>query len=164
PEDITRAPRLSVHRISESGAERLDAVPRTFYVPTAASRAARATMRLRWLLAAKSGRFDVAIVRKPPAPPAGLPAPVAARARAVLLALVAARARGARVIVDWHGHTAAMLALSLGCEHEVVWAVNRAEAWLARRASAHFAVSDAMREYLRARFGIDAAVLHDRPR
>src|SRR5262249_59018714 len=46
PEDITRAPRLSVHRISEAGAERLDAVPRTFYVPTAASRAAPATIRV----------------------------------------------------------------------------------------------------------------------
>src|SRR5262249_27759072 len=70
PEDITRAPRLSVHRISEAGAERLDAVPRTFYVPTAASRAARATMRLGWLLAAKSGGFGGASVANPPSPPA----------------------------------------------------------------------------------------------
>jgi beta-1,4-mannosyltransferase len=152
PEDIARAQKLSVTRISEAGAEPLDAVPRTFYVPTAASRAARATVRLGWLLAGKTGRFNVAIVRNPRALPA------------VPLALLAARARGARVIVDWHGRTAAMLALSLGRDHEVVWAVNRAEAWLAHRASGHFAVSDAMREDLRARFGIDAAVLHDRPR
>jgi beta-1,4-mannosyltransferase len=152
PEDIARLPALTVRRISEAGAERLDSVPRIFYLPVAASRAAHASMRLAWLLSAATGPFDVAIVQNPPALPA-LP-----------LALVAARARGARVIVDWHSRTAAMLGLRLGRGHAAVRLVNRAEGWLARLASDHFAVSDAMREDLRKRFDIDAAVLRDRPR
>lgn len=152
PEDIAHAPRLSVRRISEAGAERLDSVPRIFYLPVAAARAAHASMRLAWLLSAVTGTFDVAIVQNPPALPA-LP-----------LALLSARARGARIIVDWHSRTAAMLGLRLGRGHAVVRLVNRLEGWLARRASDHFAVSNAMRDDLRERFGIDATVLHDRPR
>jgi beta-1,4-mannosyltransferase len=151
PEDIARAPRLSVRSISEAGSARLDSVPRIFYLPVAASRAVHASMRLAWLLAA-AGPFDVAIVQNPPALPA-LP-----------LALLATQARGARIIVDWHSRTAAMLGLRLGRRHAVVRLVNRLEGWLARRASHHFAVSHAMQADLRARFGIDAAVLHDRPR
>src|SRR5262245_56610551 len=128
PEDITRAPRLSVRRISEAGAERLDSVPRVFYLPVAASKATRTTMRLAWLLSATAGRFDVAIVQNPPALPA-LP-----------LALLAARTWGARLIVDWSGRTAATLGLRLGRNSFVVRQVSRVEGWFARRASAHFAV------------------------
>jgi beta-1,4-mannosyltransferase len=152
PEDIARAPGLAISRISEAGAERLDAVPRILYLPVATCWAADASMRLAWLLSAVTGPFDVAIVQNPPALPA------------VPLALLAARARGARVIVDWHSRTAAMLGLKLGRAHAAVRLVDRVEGWLARRAADHFAVSDAMREDLRERFGIDAAVLHDRPR
>jgi beta-1,4-mannosyltransferase len=151
PDDIASASGISVRRISEAGAERLDSVPRIFYLPVAASRAAHAALRLAWLLAT-TGRFDAAIVQNPP----GLPA--------LPLALVAARARGARLIVDWHGRTAAMLGLRLGRRHAAVRLVNRLEGWLARGASHHLAVSNAMRENLRERFGIDAAVLHDCPR
>jgi beta-1,4-mannosyltransferase len=152
PDDITRAPRLTIRRVSESGAERLDTVPRSFYLPAAASKAARNTMRLGWLLSAVAGRFDVAIVQNPPALPA-LP-----------LALVAARARGARVIVDWRNRSAALLRLRLGRDRALVRQVSRIEGWLARQASHHFAASDAMREDLRERFGIEATLLRDRPR
>ena len=152
PDDIAKAKRISVRRISEAGAEGLDSVPRLFYLPVAASRAAHASLRLAWLLSAVTGPFDVAIVQNPPALPA------------VALALLAARARGARVIVDWHSRTAAMVGLKLGRNHAAVRFVNRIEGRLARRASGHFAASHAMRADLRERFGIDAAVLHDRPR
>jgi beta-1,4-mannosyltransferase len=152
PEDIATSQRISVRRISRNGAERLDSVPLIFYLLVAAFRAAHATLRLAWVLLAMKGRFDVAIVQNPPALPA-LP-----------LALVAARTRGARLIVDWHSRTAAMLGLRLGRRHAVVRVVNRLEGWLARRAADHLAVSDAMREDLRERFGVEAAVLHDRPR
>jgi beta-1,4-mannosyltransferase len=151
PDDIASAPGISVRRISEAGAERLDSVPRIFYLPVAAARAAHASLRLVWLLTT-TGPFDVAIMQNPPALPA-LP-----------LALIASRARGARIVVDWHSRTAAMLALRLGHRHAVVRLVGRLEGWLARRASSHFAVSNAMQSDLRERFGIDAAVLHDRPR
>ena len=152
PEDITRSPKLSVGRISEVGAEPLASVPRVFYLPAAASKAARITMRLAWLLSARIGRFDLALVQNPPALPA-LP-----------LALIAARAWGARVIVDWHNRTAAVLSLRVGRNHQIVRQVSRLEGWIARRASSHLATSEVMRQDLRERFGIDAAVLHDRPR
>ena len=118
PDDIVKAPRITVRRISEAGTSRLDSVPRLFYLPVPA-----------------------------------LP-----------LLLRAARLRGAEVIVDWHGRTAAMLALRLGKRHPAVGVVNRLEGWLARQASDHFAVSEAMRDDLQERFGIMAAVLRDRPR
>ena len=45
PEGLTRAPKVSVCRISEAGAERTDSVPRAFYLPVAASRALRCSVR-----------------------------------------------------------------------------------------------------------------------
>src|SRR4026207_1509138 len=45
PDDITRPAQLSVRRISEAGAERLDSVPRAFYLPAAASEATPTKMR-----------------------------------------------------------------------------------------------------------------------
>jgi beta-1,4-mannosyltransferase len=152
PDDIVKAPRISVRRISEAGARRLDSVPRIFYLPVAASRASHATFMLGWRLLATPGKFDAAVVQNPPALP-GLP-----------LLLRAARRRGAQVFVDWRGRTAAMLALRLGSRHPAVGTVDRLEGWLARKASGHFAVSEALRNDLLTRFGIDAAVLRDRPR
>lgn len=152
PEDIAKAPRVSVRRISEPAGTRLDSVPRIFFLPVAASRAAHASLRLAWRFSVGLGKFDVAILQNPPALPA------------LSLLLRAARKRRARVFVDWHGRTAAMLALRLGNRHPVVHIVNWFEGWIARKASGHFAVSEAMREDLRNRFGIDAAVLRDRPR
>src|SRR5262245_60883131 len=152
PDDIRREPKLSVRRISEGGAEPLESVPRVFYLPAAASKAARTAMWLAWLLSARTGRFDIAIVKNPHALPA-LP-----------LTLAAAQAWGARVIVDWHSRTAAMLGSRVGRDRQVVRLVSKFEGWLARRASAHLAASDVLLQDLRERFGIEAAVLHDRPR
>jgi beta-1,4-mannosyltransferase len=152
PDDVAAAPGLSIRRISEAGGERLDSVPRLFYLPVAASRATQAAVRLTWTLAATAGPFDVAMVQNPPALPA------------VALALLAARARNARLIVDWRGRTAATLGFRLGRRHPAVRIAEGVEGWLARKASAHFALSDAMRQDLRERFGINAAVLRDRPR
>jgi len=152
PEYIAQSPRVFVRRISRAGSSRTDSVPRVFYMPVAVSRVAYASVRLAWLLLAAAGRFDAAIMQNPPALP-GLP-----------LLLAAARRYGARVVVDWHSRTAAMLALRLGDRHPAVRSVNRLEGWLAGKASGHFAVSSAMRDDLRERFGIEATALHDRPR
>ena len=152
PSDLAGMPGLTIRRLSETGGERLDSVPRIFYLPVAASRATRASVRLAWFLAARAGRFDTAIVQTPPALPAGA------------LALLAARTRHARLIVDWRGRTAATLGFRLGRRHPAVHVADRIERWLAHKASAHFAASDAMRQDLRERFGINSTVLRDRPR
>ncbi|HEU5161554.1 MAG TPA: glycosyltransferase [Thermoanaerobaculia bacterium] len=108
------------------------------------------------LLAAGLGRvllsrFDAFLVQVPPAFPA-LP-----------LALIAARARGARVVIDWHNTTEAMLRLRIGrglLADRVARACGKLELRLARRADAHLCATADLAGFLAAR-GIDARVLPD---
>jgi beta-1,4-mannosyltransferase len=98
------------------------------------------------------GRFDVLLVQNPPAVPT------------LLVGVVVARARGARLIVDWHNFGYAMLALKVGPHRLATRLARRYERALARRADGHLCVSHAMRTELVGRWGVaDAVVLHDRP-
>ncbi len=76
-------------------------------------------------------------------------------------ARIAARLTGSRVIVDWHNYGFTMLALKTS-GRLIAWA-ERYEAWMSRRAAAHFCVSRAMKDDLKRRFGIEAETLYDRP-
>jgi beta-1,4-mannosyltransferase len=71
---------------------------------------------------------------------------------------------GARVIVDWHNYGYTILALRLNERHPIV----RLHAWYEFAAGRlcgkhHLCVSEAMREDLASRHGIEATVLYDRP-
>jgi len=79
-----------------------------------------------------------------------------------LAVLLAARALSLRVVLDWHNFGWTMLALRTGAGHSLVRLAERWEVGTARRAHAHFAVSQAMCTELAQR-GIDARVLYDRP-
>jgi beta-1,4-mannosyltransferase len=68
-----------------------------------------------------------------------------------------------RWIVDWHNYGYTMLALRLTPKHPVVRLAAWYEFRAGRMAHHHLCVSQAMREDLARRAGIDAQVLYDRP-
>lgn len=78
-------------------------------------------------------------------------------------AWLAARLRGARLIIDWHNLSHTIAAVKLGDHHRAVKALARSERRWARRAAAHLAVSRALAEWLKRHYGITATVVYDRP-
>ena len=94
---------------------------------------------------------DVILVQSPPAIPT------------LAVALVAARLRGARLVIDWHNLGFAMLALRLGEAHAAVRLAAWYEGAFGRGGDAHLCVSRALQRTLAERWGIAAAVLYDRP-
>lgn len=139
-------PRIRIHPLSTP----VRHGPGPLFVLHGALRVARQAVALLRLLAGLE-RPDVLLVQNPPAVPT------------LLVALIAARARGARLIVDWHNFGWAMLALRLGPRHVVVRLARRHERALGRRADAHLCVSRAMAAELAAHGVGGAVVLHDRP-
>src|SRR5262249_22785511 len=82
----------------------------------------------------------------------------------LLVALVVARLRAAKLVVDWHNFGYTMLALRLGQQHPVVRLARWYERVVGRQANAHWCVSRAMQAALQADWGIaGATVLYDRP-
>jgi beta-1,4-mannosyltransferase len=76
---------------------------------------------------------------------------------------IAAKAVGARLIVDWHNYGFTILGLRLGRSHFMVKLARWYEFAAGRRADGHLCVSEAMREDLKKRAGIEARTLYDRP-
>ena len=109
------------------------------------------TLGLVWMLLAVVRKPDVILVQNPPAIPT------------LLVALVAARLRGAHLVVDWHNLAWAVLALGIGVRHPAVRLARWYEGVVGRRADAHLCVSDALAAEL-GRWGMaPVAVLRDRP-
>jgi beta-1,4-mannosyltransferase len=152
PPDLAGHPALSVHAISRLGSRRWARLPRALFIPAAALRSVWLAIRVAWLLLWALPRPQAILVQNPPALPAAV------------IAMLAARCRGAALIVDWHNLSSAMLALRFGSEHRLVGALARIERWLAGRASANLCVSEALCRYVQAATRRDCAVLHDRPR
>jgi beta-1,4-mannosyltransferase len=122
-----------------------------FFVRGAARAVAQAWQLARMLLTVVP-RPDAVLVQVPPALPA------------LAIALLAARLRRARLVVDWHNLTASVLALRLGNRHPLVRLVAAYERSTGRRADAHLSVSRAMADALAERAGIaGVCVFHDRP-
>jgi len=94
---------------------------------------------------------DVVLAQNPPAFPT------------LSVAWLAARLRGARVVIDWHNLSHTIAAVKLGEHHRAVKAVARSEKRWAKRASAHLTVSKALAEWLARHYGITATVVYDRP-
>jgi beta-1,4-mannosyltransferase len=146
--DLADSPRIRVHplRAPISGAAGVGAVAH------GSLRVLSEGWALLRLLLTRLPRPDVILLQNPPALPALLPA------------LLAARIRGARLILDWHNFGADMLALRLGRDHFVTRMVASLERGLGSRAHAHLCVSSAMQIALEREKGIpEAAVLHDHP-
>jgi beta-1,4-mannosyltransferase len=71
--------------------------------------------------------------------------------------------RGAKLVIDWHNLSHAILAVTLGDDHRAVRVLRRSERRWGRRADGHLAVSSALAEWLRREWGVRATVLYDRP-
>ncbi len=80
------------------------------------------------------------------------------------MALLVARVRKAKLVVDWHNYGYTVLSLRLGRRHPVVRLARWYERLMGRYADAHLCVSRAMQTDLRENWGIPGAVVHyDRP-
>jgi len=152
PPDFAGAQGLFVHPIADLRARRRREQAKPAFIWASAVRSLWLAARLGWLLVVALPRSNAILVQNPPAVPA------------LVIALLAARLRRTRLVVDWHNFSAAMLGLRLGAGHPLVGLLDRAERWLARRADAQFCVSLAMQSRLNSAGDNGAvAVLRDRP-
>jgi beta-1,4-mannosyltransferase len=142
-------PRITCHLLPPA---RERAWPRALLLPAAAARAVLQTLRLVWVFLVVLRKPDVILVQNPPAIPT------------LLVTFAAARLRGARLVIDWHNLAWAVLALGIGARNPIVALARWYERALGRRADAHLAVSDALRDELASRWGLaPVTVLRDRP-
>src|SRR5262245_46178947 len=151
PKAIADDPRITVHRVPAPQWRLRAGASITMYALFAVVDVTRAAIRFwRALLAAPPP--DVVLVQNPPPMPA------------LLVAWSVARARRARLVVDWHNLGYTLLALRLGRRHPVVRLAHWFERWLGACADAHLCVSRGFAKFLHDRFGIEnARVLYDRP-
>jgi len=141
-------PRVTCHLLPPA---RERSLPRALLLPVAAWRVLGQTLRLVWMFLAVLRKPDVILVQNPPAVPA------------LLVVLLAARLRRARLVIDWHNLAWAVLALGVGPRHPAVALARWYERVLGRRADAHLCVSDALAGEL-TRWGMrPVAVVRDRP-
>jgi beta-1,4-mannosyltransferase len=147
--ELREHPRITCHLLPPA---RERAWPRALLLPAAALRALGQALRLVWVFMVVLRKPDVILVQNPPAVPT------------LFVTVAAARLRGARLVIDWHNLAWAVLALGVGARHPIVRLARWYERTLARRADAHLAVSDALREALTTGWGLrPVTVLRDRP-
>lgn len=143
-------PRVRLHVLADRGGSR-PGVSRLRFYARSGWRFGRQGIQILTTLLFSIRPPDLILVQNPPALPA-LP-----------LAWMAARARSARLIIDWHNLTHSMLAMRLGAEHPGVRAARRYEGALARRADGHLCVSEALAVELAERWNVRGSVVYDRP-
>jgi beta-1,4-mannosyltransferase len=124
---------------------------RPLFVAYSGLRAVREALTLGITLLLRIDRPDVILVQNPPAIPV------------LLIAWMAARLRGAKLTIDWHNYGFALLGLTLGPRNPLVALARAYEMSFGRRADAALCVSQAMAIDLKQRWGIEAAILYDRP-
>src|SRR5262249_22803095 len=139
---VAAHPRIRVHRLRAPAR-----LPRVLLPVWGLLRVARQSFELLWTLVVRVARPDLVLVQNPPAVPM------------LLVALIAARSRSARLVIDWHNFGYAMLALRLRPGHAVVRLACAYEKALGRRADGHLCVSQAMAAELEEHWGIKRAVV-----
>ena len=147
---LTAEPRLHSHRLSDRAFNsRTKRGPRGFVLLSAA----RASLQSARLFSAlmRLPKPDVILVQNPPAVPT------------LSVAWTVAKLRRARLVIDWHNLSHTILAVRLGAEHRAVRSLARSEARWAKRAHAHMTVSQALADWLKREWGVNATVLYDRP-
>ena len=146
---LAGTPRVTLHTLAHR-IQGADGGSRGWFLWLSALHAVVTASRLLRLLL-RLPKPDTVLVQTPPAVPA------------LAVTWLVARLRGARLVIDWHNLAHTVLAVKLGPDHRAVASVRRVERRWGRRADAHLAVSRAMAEWLSREWGINAAVLYDRP-
>lgn len=143
------SPHVRLHRLRDLPGATSTHLPRPLFLLCAMLRALHQSGQLLYRLLVLP-KPDVILVQNPPAMPT------------LLVAVLAARLRAAKLIIDWHNFGYTMLGLRLGHTHPMVRLARGYEFAIGRRADVHLCVSRAMLNALRER-GIAATVLYDCP-
>ena len=157
PKSLTCDPRITVHRLSEPRMRHRTRHSKILFGLLAIFDAVRASFRLAWALF-RIPRPDLLLVQNPPSIPT------------LQVSWIAARLRGARLVIDWHNLGYTILALRLGRRHVAVRLARWIEMVGGRMADAHLCVSRGFARFLADRFGLKDSparpvrVLYDRPR
>ena len=134
--EIERHPGIRVHELRLPRLLRRQPRGRLRYVFAAISKLLIQHCQLFHALLFRITRPSVLLVQNPP------PVPT------LLVGRIAARVRGAHLIIDWHNFGCDVLALRLGRSHPMVRLLGFYERGLGRRAHSHFCVSRMMRDRL----------------
>lgn len=149
--EVRKHPRIRFHPLRAPQFAARHRLWSPLFAAYAIARVAAQSLRLAWLMLFKIRKPDMVLVQNPP------PLPT------MLVALVAARLRSARLVIDWHNFGYSMLALRMGEDRLAVRMTRWCERTFGRFADAHLCVSGAMRSELEERWSISATVLYDRP-
>jgi beta-1,4-mannosyltransferase len=143
-------PRIRVHRLRDRAFAGREKGGVSRFVWSSALRASGQAWRLFWTLM-RMPKPDVILVQNPPAVPS------------LSIAWLAARLRGARVVIDWHNLSHTIVAVKVGDHHRAVKSLARSERRWARRADGHLTVSKTFADWLAHEYRITPAVVYDRP-
>jgi beta-1,4-mannosyltransferase len=151
PRRLSEHPRISVRHLRE--ARLRFAVGRSTVLYSLAAFVDAVLLSVRLLAALlRTPRFDLLLVQNPPAVPT------------LYVVWIAARLRGARMVIDWHNLGFTILALRLGRRHPGVRLARWFERTGGRLADAHLCVSRGFARFLTDRFRLlNVRVLYDRP-
>lgn len=145
-------PRVRLHLLPPPRLWRKASLPSALVVALMVLRICKQSLQLLWLLGLGVPKPDFILVQNPPAIPT------------LLVALIAARARSARLVIDWHNFGSSMLAMQLRQGNPALRLARWYEQTLGRCGDGHLCVSKAMRTELAEHWGIPGAiVLYDRP-
>ena len=147
---LTAEPRVHSHRLHDRAFRSRATKGRSRFIWMSAARASMQARALFTMLM-RLPKPDVILVQNPPAVPT------------LAAAWMAARFRGARLVIDWHNLSHTILAVRLGESHRAVRALARSERRWARRADAHLTVSQSLAEWLQREWNVRATVVYDRP-
>lgn len=147
---VAAHPNIRVHRLHDRAFAGREKGGVSRFVLASALRAVGQALRLFWTLM-RIPKPNVILVQNPPAVPS------------LSIAWLAARLRGARVVIDWHNLSHTIVAVKVGDHHRAVKSLARSERRWARRADGHLTVSKTFADWLAREYRITPAVVYDRP-
>jgi beta-1,4-mannosyltransferase len=151
PKFLTGDPRVRLHRFPEARLRSRTGRSSIMYSLAAFIDGFRSSIRLMAALM-RLPKIDLLLIQNPPALPA------------LHVALIVARLRRARLVIDWHNLGYTILALRLGRRHIAVRLGRWLEQIAGRSADAHLCVSRGFGKFLAERFKLSPVhVLYDRP-